>query len=73
MKEMDTFHHNRIVMTVSQRLPEFSKMVHDEAAPAMILMTQDAFAADGNKPELELLGMAIKYAGLFGKEVTIIL
>ena len=35
-----------------------------------LLIHQDAFAVDYE--EYELLGMAIKYAGLYGKEVRII-
>ena len=34
------------------------------------IIHQDGFAADYN--EYELLGMAIKYAGLYGKEIHII-
>ena len=33
---------------------------------------QDAFAADYQEDEYTLLGMAIKYAGLHGKEVQVI-
>jgi hypothetical protein len=33
---------------------------------------QDAFAADYQEDEYALLGMAIKYAGLRGKEVRVI-
>jgi hypothetical protein len=34
--------------------------------------TKDAFAADYPEDEYTLLGMAIKYAGLRGKEVRVI-
>jgi hypothetical protein len=37
-----------------------------------ILMQQDAFAPAYGPSELLLLGKAIKYAGLMGKEVRII-
>ena len=38
----------------------------------VIIFHQDAFAADYQPSEFSLLGMAIKYAGLMGKEVRII-
>ena len=37
-----------------------------------VLLHQDAFAADYQEDEYKLLGMAIKYAGLRGKEVRVI-
>lgn len=37
-----------------------------------MLLRQDAFAADYQEDEYTLLGMAIKYAGLRGKEVRVI-
>lgn len=36
------------------------------------MLHQDAFAADYQEHEYMLLGMAIKYAGLRGKEVRVI-
>ena len=38
----------------------------------LVLLHQDAFAADFQEDEYTLLGMAIKYAGLRGKEVRVI-
>ena len=38
----------------------------------LIIFHQDAFAADYQPSEFSLLGMAIKYARLMGKEVRII-
>ena len=37
-----------------------------------LIIHQDAFAADYQDAEYVLLGKAIKYAGIFGKEVHII-
>ena len=37
-----------------------------------VLLHQDAFAADYQEDEYVLLGMAIKYAGLRGREVRVI-
>jgi hypothetical protein len=38
----------------------------------LVMIYQDAFAADYQDDEYMLLGMAIKYAGLRGKEVRVI-
>jgi hypothetical protein len=38
----------------------------------VVLLHRDSFAADYQHDEYVLLGMAIKYAGLYGKEVRII-
>lgn len=56
---------------IERRLPEFSFACKNTGAEG-ILLTQDAFAADLQTDEYMLLGMAIKYAGLFNKQVTII-
>jgi hypothetical protein len=37
-----------------------------------VLLHRDAFAADYQEDEYTLLGVAIKYAGLRGKEVRVI-
>ena len=38
----------------------------------MVVIHQDSFAADYQQDEYTLLGMVIKFAGLYGKEVRII-
>jgi len=38
----------------------------------VVIIHQDSFAADYQQDEYALLGMAIKFAGLHGKEVRII-
>ena len=60
-----------MLMTLKQDLPAFVKAVDTEEGDC-ILLHQDAFAADYQYDEFTLLGMAIKYAGLKGKEVRII-
>jgi hypothetical protein len=55
-------------MAMERLLPEFVKSCRETGGP--LLIHQDAFAADYN--EYELLGMAIKFAGLYGKELHII-
>ncbi len=54
---------------VQTRLPEFASAC--EGNTEVILMHQDAFAADYQEEEFTLLGRAIKFAGLLGKDITI--
>jgi hypothetical protein len=53
-----------------RELPEYAKMCQGEAP--VIIFHQGAFAADYQPSEFSLLGMAIKYGGLMGKELWII-
>ena len=55
-------------MAMEKVLPDFVKSCEGTLGP--VLIHQDAFAM--NYDEYELLGMAIKFAGLYGKEVRII-
>ena len=55
---------------VERLLPDFVKSCRDKAD--VVIIHQDAFAADYQDQEYELLGKAIKFAGLHGKEVRII-
>ncbi len=59
------------ITAIEKDLPEFVKMCRDPGAPAVVIH-QDAFAADYQEQEFKLLGMAIKFAGICGKEVRII-
>jgi hypothetical protein len=59
-----------LIATIRTKLPEFAKACADDAE--LVLLHQDAFAADYQEDEYMLLGMAIKYAGLRGKEVRVI-
>jgi len=61
---------SRLIATIRKNLPEFAKACADETE--FVLLHQDAFAADYQEDEYALLGMAIKYAGLRGKEVRVI-
>jgi hypothetical protein len=38
----------------------------------VVIMHQDAFAADYQEEEYRLIGLAIKFAGICGKEVRVI-
>jgi hypothetical protein len=59
-----------LIATIRSELPDFVKACADETE--LVLLHQDAFAADYQEDEYLLLGMAIKYAGLRGKEVRVI-
>jgi hypothetical protein len=59
-----------LIATIRRKLPDFAKACADDAE--LVLLHQDAFAADYQEDEYVLLGMAIKYAGLRGKEVRVI-
>ena len=56
-----------LIATIREKLPEFAKACADDTE--LVLLHQDSFAADYQDDESMLLGMAIKYAGLRGKEV----
>ena len=55
---------------VERVLPDFVNSCRDKAD--VVIIHQDAFAADYQDDEYALLGKAIKFAGLHGKEVHII-
>jgi len=59
-----------LIATIRKKLPDFAKGCADDTE--LVLRHQDAFAADYQEDEYTLLGMAIKYAGLRGKEVRVI-
>ena len=59
-----------LIATIRRKLPDFVKACADDTE--LVLVHQDAFAADHQDDEYTLLGMAIKYAGLRGKEVRVI-
>ncbi len=61
---------SRLIAAIRQKLPEFAKACADDKE--LVLLHQDSFAADYQEDEYVLLGMAIKYAGLRGKEVRVI-
>jgi hypothetical protein len=59
-----------LIATIKAKLPEFARMCADDSD--LVMLHQDAFAADYQEDEYMLLGMAIKYAGLRGKEVHVV-
>jgi hypothetical protein len=52
------------------QLPEFARMCADSVEE--VIFHQDAFAADYQEHEFSLLGRAIKYAELLGKNVHVV-
>ena len=60
--------------TVEHYLPEFAKLIGKAATGKgdVVVLHQDAFAASYDDDEYTLLGMAVKYAGLHGVDVTVI-
>jgi len=59
-----------LINFIEKNIPNFIEVCNQDVDK--ILLHQDAFAADYQEDEYRLLGAAIKYAGLMGKEVTII-
>jgi hypothetical protein len=59
-----------LVREIQEKLPDFAKACADDVE--VVVLHQDAFAATYEDDEYLLLGMAIKYTGLCGKEVQVI-
>jgi hypothetical protein len=55
---------------IKDLLPDFVRACR--ATDDVVIIHQDVFAADYEDEEYALLGMAIKFAGLYGKEIRII-
>jgi hypothetical protein len=55
---------------IKSLLPDFVRACR--ASDDAVIIHQDSFAADYQQDEYTLLGMVIKFAGLYGKEVRII-
>ena len=59
-----------LIEAVERVLPDFIRSCRQDNE--VLVIHQDAFAADYQEEEYRLLGMAIKVAGIFGKELRII-
>ena len=59
-----------LTTAIEKLLPDFAKSCRD--TKEVMVLHQDAFAADYQDDEYKLLGMAIKFAGLHGKEIRIV-
>jgi hypothetical protein len=51
-------------------LPDFARFCRDSAD--LVIIHQDSFAADYQDEEYALFGKAMKFAGIYGKEVRVI-
>jgi hypothetical protein len=60
-----------LIATIDKMLPDFARACRAPDTPVVVLH-QNAFAADYQDEEYRLLGMAIKVAGIYGKEIHII-
>ena len=68
----DTMERERkLIEEIQSVLPEFVQACNSRQSD-FIIMSQEAFAPMLGEYELLLLGKAIKYAGLIGKEVRVI-
>jgi hypothetical protein len=60
-----------LVASIEKMLPDFARACRAPDTP-VVIMHQDACAADYQEEEYRLVGMAINFAGICGKEVRII-
>ena len=60
-----------LIATIDKMLPDFARACRAPDTPVVVLH-QDALAADYQDEEYRLLGTAIKGAGIYGKEILII-
>jgi hypothetical protein len=59
-----------LLIEIRRLLPDFVTACGN--SEDVLIIHQDSFAADYQQDEYTLLGMAIKFAGLHGKEIRII-
>jgi hypothetical protein len=59
-----------LTAAIEKLLPDFARSCRETTE--MVILHQDSFAADYQEDEYRLLGMAIKFAGLHGKEIRIV-
>jgi hypothetical protein len=59
-----------LLIEIRRLLPDFVKACGTNED--VLIIHQDSFAADYQQDEYTLLGMAIKFAGLHGKEIRIV-
>jgi hypothetical protein len=59
-----------LMATIEAKLPVFARACREDGISTIILH-QDAFAADYQEEGYRLLGMAIKFAGVYGRDVLV--
>jgi hypothetical protein len=55
---------------IERLLPDFARSCRDNAD--VVIIHQDSFAADYQDEEYVLFGKAMKFAGIYGKEIHVI-
>ena len=68
-KHMKKIKERELISEIEKKLPNFLKLSN---GPKIIILHQDAFAADYQDEEYVLLGKAIKYLGISNKEIHIV-
>jgi hypothetical protein len=59
-----------LIAAIDKVLPDFARACRAYDVP-IVVIHQDAFAADYEEDEYRLIGMAKKFAGICGKEIHI--
>lgn len=61
---------NALIAEIERFLPDFARSCR--GSEDVILIHQDSFAADYQDEEYTLFGKAMKFAGIYGKEIRVI-
>jgi hypothetical protein len=59
-----------LIAQIDRLLPDFARSCRDSTD--ILIIHQDSFAADNQGEEYALFGKAIKFAGIYGKEIGVI-
>jgi hypothetical protein len=59
-----------LIAEIDRLLPEFARSCRESSD--VVIIHQDSFAADYQDEEYALFGKAMKFAGLYGKEIRVI-
>ena len=59
-----------LIAEIERLLPDFARSCRD--SDDVVIIHQDSFAADYQDEEYTLFGKAIKFAGIYGKEIRVI-
>jgi hypothetical protein len=59
-----------LTLEIESLLPDFARSCRDGAD--VVIIHQDSFAADYQDEEYALFGKAMKFAGIYGKEIRVI-
>lgn len=59
-----------LIAEIERALPDFARSCRNSAD--VVIIHQDSFAADYQDEEYTLFGKAMKFAGIYGKEIRVI-